>query len=103
LDQAIVIQLVPHLSLHGRKNVGVFYFLRINRRVRLRWLFKNDLLEGIDKDLSIAAKHSKLKGLLNPISIAGGLDNPLVEVEYTGKQSNVMLTTQGESTSKIFG
>ena len=57
----------------------------------------------IDKDLSIAAKHSKLKGLLNPISIAGGLDNPLVEVEYRGKQSNVILTTQGESTLKIFG
>jgi hypothetical protein len=31
----------------------------------------------IDKELSIAAKHSKLKGLLNPISISGGLDNPL--------------------------
>ena len=35
----------------------------------------------IDKDLSIGAKHSKLKGLLNSISIAGS-DNPLVEVEY---------------------
>lgn len=57
----------------------------------------------IDKDLSIAAKHSKLKGLLNPISIAGGLDNPLVEVEYKGRQSNVILTSQGESTLKIFG
>jgi hypothetical protein len=55
----------------------------------------------IDKDLSIAAKHSKLKGLLNSISISGGLDNPLVEVEYRGRQSNVILTTQGESTLKI--
>jgi hypothetical protein len=46
---------------------------------------KNRLLEQeaglIDKNLSGATKHSKLKGLLNPISIAGGLDNPLVEVE----------------------
>lgn len=57
----------------------------------------------IDKELSIAAKHSKLKGLLSPISISGGLDNPLVEVEYRGRQSNVILTTQGESTLKIFG
>jgi hypothetical protein len=34
----------------------------------------------IDKDLSIAVKHSKLKGLLYPISwqFASGLDNPLV-------------------------
>ena len=39
--------------------------------------------------------------LLNSISIAGS-DNPLVEVEYKGKQSNVILTTQGESTLKIF-
>jgi hypothetical protein len=55
----------------------------------------------IDKNASIGAKHSKLKGLLNSISIAGS-DNPLVEVEYKGKQSNVILTTQGESTLKIF-
>jgi hypothetical protein len=57
----------------------------------------------IDKNLSIAAKHSKLKGLLSPISIIGGLDNPLVEVQYKGRQSNVILTMQGESTLKIFG
>ena len=31
------------------------------------------------------------------------VDNPLVEVKYKGKQSNVILTTQGESTLKIFG
>ncbi len=37
------------------------------------------------------------------MSVAGGLDNPLVEVEYKGRQSNVILTTQGESTLKIFG
>lgn len=52
---------------------------------------KNRLLEQledagvVDKNLSGAAKHSRLKGLLNPISIAGGLDNPLVEVEYKGR------------------
>ena len=56
----------------------------------------------IDKNASIGAKHSKLKGLLNSISIADS-DSPLVEVEYKGKQSNVILTTQGESTLKIFG
>ena len=50
------------------------------------------------KNLSGAAKHSRRKGLLNPISIAGGSDNPMVEVEYKGRQSNVILTTQGEST-----
>ena len=43
----------------------------------------------IDKNALIGAKHSKLKGLLNSISIAGS-DNPLVEVEYKGKQSNVI-------------
>jgi hypothetical protein len=56
----------------------------------------------IDKNASIGAKHSKLRGLLHSISIAGS-DNPLVEVEYNGKHSNVILTTQGESTLKIFG
>jgi hypothetical protein len=42
---------------------------------------KNDVLNRyfhqlIDNNLSIAAKHSKLKGLLNPVSISGGSDNP---------------------------
>ena len=49
----------------------------------------------IDNNLSIATKHSKLKGLLNPVSISGGSDNLLVELEYKGRQSNVILTTQG--------
>jgi hypothetical protein len=44
----------------------------------------------IDKNLSIGAEHSKLQGLLNSISIASS-DNPLVEVEYKGKQSNIIL------------
>jgi hypothetical protein len=55
----------------------------------------------VDKNLSIPAKHSRLKGLLHPITVGGGIDNPLVEVEYRGKQSNVILTGQGESTLKI--
>ena len=57
----------------------------------------------IDKEHSIAAKHSRLKGLLHPITVGSGIDNPLVEVEYRGKQSKVMLKGQGESTLKIFG
>ncbi|MDQ6666892.1 MAG: hypothetical protein M3Y53_01550 [Thermoproteota archaeon] len=70
---------------------------------------KNMLLERleeaglVDINLSGTAKHSRLKGLLNPISIAGGLDNPLVQVEYKRRQSNVILSTQGESTLQIFG
>jgi CRISPR locus-related DNA-binding protein len=57
----------------------------------------------IDKKHSVAAKHSRLKALLHPITVGSGIDNPLVEVEYRGKQSNVILTAQGESTLKIFG
>ena len=57
----------------------------------------------IDEKQSVAAKHSRLKALLHPITVGGGIDNPLVEVEYRGKQSNVMITAQGESTLKIFG
>jgi hypothetical protein len=40
--------------------------------------------------LQLELKRSKLKGL-NSISIAGS-DNSLVELEYKGKQSNVILT-----------
>jgi hypothetical protein len=41
----------------------------------------------IDKEHSIGAKHSRLKELLHPITLGSGIDNPLVEVEYRGKQS----------------
>jgi hypothetical protein len=51
-------------------------------------------------DLYFACKHLCQRVL---VSVAGGSDNPLVEVEYKGRQSNVILTTQGESTLKIFG
>lgn len=54
----------------------------------------------IDADLSSAAKHSRLKGILHPISV---MQNPLVQVEYKGRQSSVTLTPQGERTLKIFG
>ena len=55
----------------------------------------------INPTLKIEAKHSRLKGLLNPIS--SGIDNPLVNVEYLGRQSKITLTTQGENTLRIFG
>ncbi len=50
----------------------------------------------IHRNSSNGAKHSKLKGLLN-----SGSDNPLVEVEYKGKQSNIILTNQDESTGTV--
>jgi hypothetical protein len=55
----------------------------------------------IDERLSTAAKHSRLKGLIEPISTAS--DNPLLTVEYKGRRSNVVITAQGISTIKIFG
>ena len=54
---------------------------------------KGRLIQELEEVGIIDKKHSKLKGLLNSISIAGS-DNPLVEVEYKRKQSNVILTTQ---------
>ena len=73
--------------------------LALNTGINVPVLFVHHV---IDKNASVGAKHSRLTGLLNSICIAGS-DNPLVEVEYKGKQSNVILTTQGESTLKIFG
>lgn len=74
-----------------------------NNKGKIRKKSLIDKLENyriIDQNLSIAAKHSKLKSLLNPLST--NLENPLVEVEYKGRLSNVMLTQQGENTLKIF-
>jgi len=101
---------IPVYSINKPKDESLAV-LRILSNVKgsQKMMKKNRLLEQleeaglVDKNLSGAAKHSRLKGLLNPISIAGGLDNPLVEVEYKGRQSNVILTKQGESTMKIFG
>jgi hypothetical protein len=101
---------IPVYSINKPKEESlVILKILSNIKGSQKMMKKNSLLEQledaglIDKNLSSAAKHSRLKGLLNPISVAGGLDNPLVEVEYKGRQSNVILTTQGESTLKIFG
>jgi hypothetical protein len=71
----------------------------MKKRKLIEYLKNQDV---IDSELSAAAKHSRLKVLLGPMAV-GSLDNPLVEVEYRGRQSNVILTNQGESTLKIFG
>jgi len=51
----------------------------------------------------IGAKHSKLTVLLNSISIAGSDNLPPRRGRAHRKASNVILTTQDESTLKIFG
>ncbi len=100
---------IPVYSINKPKDESLAVLkILSNLKGSQKMMKKNKLqeqLQGVglvDKNLSGAASHSRLKGLLNPISIAGGLDNPLVEVEHTGRQSNVILTTQGESTLKIF-
>jgi len=110
-EDVTTIDEIPVYSINKPKSesLAVLKILdNMKEGVRPKMMKKSRLIEEleeasiIDKNLSIGAKHSKLKGLLNSISIAGS-DNPLVEVEYKGKQSNVILTTQGESTLKIFG
>ena len=63
-----------------------------------------ELLEDeqlIDYSLSAAAKHSRLKALLNPL--VNSDDSPLVKVDYLGRHSNVIITQQGRNTLRIFG
>jgi hypothetical protein len=74
---------IPVYSINKPKDESLA-ILKILSKVKgsQKMMKKNRLLEQleelglVDKNLSGAAKHSKLKGLLNPISIAGGLDNP---------------------------
>lgn len=85
--------------------------LKILSLAPLKRMNKHTLIEKlekfgvIDENFSQAAKHSRLKSLLNPV----GMDyppqvlQPRVEVENKGRQSNVILTTQGENILKIFG
>ena len=84
------------LILRALSNIKVG---KMNKRKLIEYLENQGI---IDSKLSAAAKHSKLKVLLAPMTV-GIMDNPLVEVEYRGRQSNVILTSQGESTLKIFG
>lgn len=75
---------------------------QFNGRLRKKMLIQRLEDEGIiNKELTNEAKHSKLKALLNPL--IAGLDYPDVKVEYSGRQSNVILTPQGEATLRIFG
>lgn len=74
---------------------------QFNGRLRKKILIQKLEDEGIiNKELTKEAKHSKLKALLNPL--IAGLDYPDVNVEYFGRQSNVILTPQGEATLRIF-
>jgi uncharacterized protein DUF6293 len=110
-EEVTEIQEIPVYSINKPKpeSLAVLKILdSVKEENKPKMMKKGRLIEEleevglIEKNASVGAKHSKLKGLLNSISIAGS-DNPLVEVEYKGKQSNVILTTQGESTLKIFG
>jgi len=106
-EDVTAIDAIPVYSINKPKSESLAV-LKILDSVKPKMMKKGRLIEEleeagiIDKNASIGAKHSRLKGLLNSISIAGS-DNPLVEVEYKGKQSNVIPTIQGESTLKIFG
>jgi uncharacterized protein DUF6293 len=107
LENIIDIAELPVYSINKPKpeTLLVLEILKNTNHGRIKKSALIDKLEEkgvVDKNLSPAAKHSKLKGLLNPMS-KGLSDNPLVEVEYRGRQSNVILTQQGESTLKIFG
>lgn len=68
------------------------------RKKKLIEILEEERLIG--NSLSSAAKHSKLKALLNPL--VNTEDNPLVKVEYLGRQSNVIITQQGKDTLRIF-
>jgi hypothetical protein len=108
LENIIDIAELPVYSINKPKpeTLLILEILKNTNHGRIKKSTLIDRLEEkgvINKNLSSAAKHSKIKGLLNPISIVGLSDNPLVEVEYKGRQSNVMLTQQGRSTLKIFG
>ena len=112
-EDVTAIDEIPVYSINKPKSESLVVLkildnMKEGREGRPKMMKKGKLIEDleeagiIDKNASIGAKHSKLKGLLNSITIAGS-DNPLVEVEYKAKHSNVILTTQGESTLKIFG
>ena len=99
-EDFIAIDEIPVYSINKpRPESLVILKLLSNIKGAQKMMKKNKLLEQleeiglVDKNQSGAAKHSRLKGLLNPISVAGGLDSPLVEVEYKGRRSNVILTT----------
>jgi len=91
-EDVTAIDEIPVYSINKPKDESLA-ILKIlsNLKGSQKMMKKNRLLEQleeaglVDKNLSGAAKHSRLKGLLNNISIAGGLDNPLVEVEYNGR------------------
>jgi hypothetical protein len=77
------------------------YYLDIEPNTRQKPPVIDSLSKRNGKGLSIAARHCKMNGLVNPISVAGSY--PLVEVEYKDRQRKVILTTQGKSTLRILG
>ena len=81
---------IPVYSINKPKEESLAIPKILSSNGSQKMMKKNRLLEQleeirlVDINLSGAVKHSRLKGLLNPISVAGWLDSPLVEVEYKG-------------------
>lgn len=95
MDEIVIIDLpVYKISEPRVDSVKISDILvKNNEKIKKKKLI--EILEGerlIDDSLSPAAKHNRLKVLLNP----------LVKVKYLGRQSNVVITDQGKNT-KIFG
>jgi Family of unknown function (DUF6293) len=96
---------LPVYSINTPKQESITILKILNMfdgKVKKKKLIEKLEDEGLIKeDLSSEAKHSRLKALLNPLIV--GLDSPQIKVDYIGRQSNVILTQQGESTLRIFG
>jgi hypothetical protein len=73
---------------------------RMRKRELIQELVKLKIIRPKENSkLTVAAKHSQLRAILNPLEKEWGY----VKIEYSGRRSEVILTQQGKSALRIFG
>jgi hypothetical protein len=106
-EEVIDIVTLPVLKIRKPKNEHLIVLSilekaggKMRKRELIQELVKLKIIRPKEyKKLTIAAKHSQLRAILNPLEKEWGY----VKVEYSGRRSEVILTEQGKSALRIFG
>jgi hypothetical protein len=106
-EEVIDIVRLPVLEIRKPKNEHLIVLSilkkaggKMRKRELIQELVKLKIIRPKENSkLTIAAKHSQLRAILNPLEKEWGY----VKVEYSGRRSEVILTEQGKAALRIFG
>jgi len=106
-EKVIGIVRLPVLEIRKPKNEHLIVLSilekaggKMRKRELIQELVKLKIIRPKEyKKLTVAAKHSQLRAILNPLE----KEWDYVKVEYSGRRSEAILTEQGKAALRIFG